>query len=804
MCYFQVIKEFHVNTTVSHFFAKTNMHLIVTNPGQKPDIVGFHMTLLKEEFITDVYFYTEGRKEWLRGKVQEQLGPAPRVEDIGHSVVHFNLAPRYQHATVYQMNVSIEAGGRIDFIVDSLRLLEETGKGLYTYEAYATFEHDVDKFVTSAIIDPCQSVTLQEFSSKVNYFKERFIRDISSDGTMKKEKCEIEWPLLVNGVKGGETLRWAFEFKPKEQGELGKCIMDKYGYFLQVVNVPLTQNRYVVKDIIFVLDSSGSMFERKIQNVKNAMDSFLRHMHQRISGTFNIISFSDSVQKAFDTHGDWQVAADLYTATDFVSSMEAGGMADIQSALLQALEALKKTKAEGRLSEAGKSGIIIYLNSNVPSAGEQDMERLVTNITTENTERFPIFGLAYGDDAELSFMTDLSHQNFGFVRKIEDLPRAHSQISRVLEEMNGVSLRDMRITVDNERDLEHFTESSRQVLLNGHDYMFAGRSINSNTFNWSISGLYMINSVLDETFKCTKAESTGDIYTVYKYLSVQQKLHWKDRSAKQDAVWNDFVTPGTSLKIKSSNFDIFLKQIDLIDFELLTEPRFSFLSGHEPINYKSFVLRHGQYEAQLQTLPQTPGVTPVQGELKAMVITIPKNSQWAKSLYDICIGKSQWGHGKWLLFEQAEYGVKIILSQPRCIECADMKRKHFVQIESGDSILSVSLDTDNLWGVASQTKTTLKTYTAENGESIRVEHWGVFLLKMMRIYEGQIANFKLSLTLSPLFDKSTNHVSGLMGDIAATSDKVLETMVANIEWCNHENVFFRIHIQPERVIAYSV
>ncbi len=186
-------------------------------------------------------------------------------------------------------------------------------------------------------------------------------------------------------------------YKPDSKGE---------GFFLLLAapRVDVDLQEVIAKDVILVLDVSGSMRGQKIEQAKEALSFVLDNLNEE--DRFNIIAFSTSTR----SYARELVAADeAWEARDFVARLEANGSTDINRALLEALS----------LTEGDRPAIIIFLTDGLPTIGEMEIERIIDNVgqaAPDNARIFP-FGVGYDVNTTLLDTIAVNHRGVsGYVR----------------------------------------------------------------------------------------------------------------------------------------------------------------------------------------------------------------------------------------------------------------------------------------------------------------------------------------------------------------------------------------------------
>ena len=133
---------------------------------------------------------------------------------------------------------------------------------------------------------------------------------------------------------------FALYFAP-EKDEIGVNLLtyrrtDEDGYFLLLASpgVDVKQNQVVMKDIAFVLDTSGSMAGKKLEQAKKALQFCVENLND--GDRFEIIRFSTEVEPLFDK----LVPASKPNRTkaeDFIKDLRPMGGTAIDDALRKAL-----------------------------------------------------------------------------------------------------------------------------------------------------------------------------------------------------------------------------------------------------------------------------------------------------------------------------------------------------------------------------------------------------------------------------------------------------------------------------------
>ncbi|MCK4472911.1 MAG: VWA domain-containing protein, partial [Anaerolineae bacterium] len=139
------------------------------------------------------------------------------------------------------------------------------------------------------------------------------------------------------------------------------------GFFLLLVapSVEVEEGRVIPRDVILVLDTSGSMEGEKIEQAQEALIYVLEHLNEE--DRFNVVAFSTGLQQY--ARG-LRPASEAREAAAWVRRLEAVGGTDINRALL---EALAQTGHE-------RPTVLIFLTDGLPTEGVTEVEQILANV----------------------------------------------------------------------------------------------------------------------------------------------------------------------------------------------------------------------------------------------------------------------------------------------------------------------------------------------------------------------------------------------------------------------------------------
>jgi Ca-activated chloride channel family protein len=205
-------------------------------------------------------------------------------------------------------------------------------------------------------------------------------------------------------------------------GSLGATVLSyrpsdsEDGYFLLLASpeVKAPDERPRPKSVVFVLDRSGSMAGKKIEQAKNALTFVLNNL--RDDDTFNIIAYDDRVE-TYKPELQRYSSTTRDEAARFVSNIHEGGSTNINDALKSAL---------AMVQDESRPSYVIFLTDGLPTAGETAEMKIAENAKQANKAHVRLFAFGVGFDVNARLLDRLSGGNFGtseYVRPDEDIEK---------------------------------------------------------------------------------------------------------------------------------------------------------------------------------------------------------------------------------------------------------------------------------------------------------------------------------------------------------------------------------------------
>lgn len=173
---------------------------------------------------------------------------------------------------------------------------------------------------------------------------------------------------------------------------------DKPGFFLLIASPQIEGDflRAQPKDLVFVLDVSGSMSGDKLKQAKAALRYCLEHL--RSGDRFDLVAFSTE-PRLF--RPNLQPVKAVPAAEAFVDSLEARGGTNIHDALLRALSLNRS---------ADRFFAVVFLTDGLPTVGITEDSEILKAVMQHNRHNVRIFAFGVGYDVNTFLIDQLAEK----------------------------------------------------------------------------------------------------------------------------------------------------------------------------------------------------------------------------------------------------------------------------------------------------------------------------------------------------------------------------------------------------------
>ena len=240
---------------------------------------------------------------------------------------------------------------------------------------------------------------------------------------------------------------------------------DGYLLLLASPEVKAADAKPPAKTIVFVVDRSGSMSGKKIEQAKAALKFVLNNLSE--GDLFNVVAY-DSVVESFAPELQRYDNDSRKKALGFVEGIYAGGSTNISGALKAALGMLKDSK---------RPSYVIFLTDGKPTTGVTKESQIVADAKSQNKVRARVISFGVGYDVNSRLLDKLARANFGqseYVRPNEDI---ENRVAALYNKIDSPVLTDVVVTFDLEGSKTEDGTAINRLYPRGTIDLFAGQQL---------------------------------------------------------------------------------------------------------------------------------------------------------------------------------------------------------------------------------------------------------------------------------------------------------------------------------------
>lgn len=210
----------------------------------------------------------------------------------------------------------------------------------------------------------------------------------------------------------------------------------KDGYYLLMISPKddLSEQEFSAKDIVFVLDTSGSMAEAgKMEKARAALLYGIRIL--RPQDRFNVISFAGE-ERLMETG---MIAADeagRKRGEAFAQSLRPVGGTNINQSLLASLR---------QFAVGERPKFLIFMTDGLPTVGETNAGRIVDNARLARIPGVRIFTFGVGYDVNTQLLDKLAAENGGVADYVEPQEDIEVKVSNFFAKINHPALTELQL-----------------------------------------------------------------------------------------------------------------------------------------------------------------------------------------------------------------------------------------------------------------------------------------------------------------------------------------------------------------------
>jgi Ca-activated chloride channel family protein len=342
----------------------------------------------------------------------------------------------------------------------------------FTY--VANHDNGVVEYIYPLKTDGKGTKTLEEFSVKAKITSQHPIQNVYSPthaiSLTRNGDKEVTMSFERSQAMLDKDFQLFYSLGNKEIGItplVHRPISSEEGYFLLLISpqLEISKTKIIPRDLVLVLDTSGSMDAVKMEQGRKALKHCLSNLNS--GDRFAVVTFSTNVRKYRESLVEAN-AEQVENAKKWVDGLKAGGGTAIQAALDSALELRGGT-------DDGRSFTMVFFTDGQPTIGEMKPEAIVKNVAKINSKNTRIFTLGVGDDVNTALLDQIAENTKAlstYVRPAEDI---EAKVSSLYSKISHPVLSNIRLTTSDNIQISEMYPPALPDLFFGSQLVVLGK-----------------------------------------------------------------------------------------------------------------------------------------------------------------------------------------------------------------------------------------------------------------------------------------------------------------------------------------
>jgi Ca-activated chloride channel family protein len=444
----------HVDVKINGQIATTSVDQEFYNPNSQR-LEGTYLFPVPKGAQIDKFTMEIGGKQ-----VEAELLPADKAREIYEDIVRKMRDPalmEYAGRDVFKVRVfPIEPHSRKHITLSYTEVLK-ADNGLVNY----TYPLNTEKFSAKPVKDVSVKVEVKSDRPLKTIYCPSHSVDIKRDGakraTVGYEASEVK-----------PDTDFSLYFAP-EQNDIGMNLLtyrhgDEDGYFLLLASPGVdVKEKILPKDVAFVLDTSGSMAGKKLEQAKKALQFCIENLND--NDRFEIIRFSTEVEPLFEklvSASD----ANRQKARAFVKDLKPIGGTAIDDALKRALSL--------QADRGNRPFVVVFLTDGQPTVGVTDPQAIVSRVK-QNSSGTRIFAFGIGTDVNTHLLDEIAEATRAFNQYVLPEEDLEIKVSSFFAKIKEPVLTDPQLKFTGDIRATKFYPSPLPDLFRGEQLVVVGR-----------------------------------------------------------------------------------------------------------------------------------------------------------------------------------------------------------------------------------------------------------------------------------------------------------------------------------------
>lgn len=447
------LRRHHVDVDIDNQLAVTRIEQIFVNPSDRLAEGTYIFPLPRGASVTDLVMYVDGKPIQARvlgaeearqtyEEIVRQMRDPALLEYIGQDAIQANIFP-------------IQARSEVKIEIEYRHILTvENGLVRYTYPLRT------DQFSTTPVDELSISVNVKSNDAIGSVYSPSHNVGISRQG-------EFDFRAGYEAYNTKETTNFNLYYSLASEAIDVNLLTyresaSEDGFFLLLIAPPVEADDSQIqpRDVIIVLDQSGSMYGEKWDQARDAAKYVLEQLNPE--DRFNVVAFSTGWRLYAN---DLQNPAEVSGAKDWLDGLEAEGGTEIDAALSQAFQ---QTDSE-------RQAVILFLTDGLPTEGETDSSKILEGVEASAPSNARIFSFGVGDDVDTFLLDSLSSGFGGTSAYVRPTERIDEEVSALYNKIASPVMTNIEIDFGSLLVEDMYPSEPLPDLFVGSQLIIAGR-----------------------------------------------------------------------------------------------------------------------------------------------------------------------------------------------------------------------------------------------------------------------------------------------------------------------------------------
>lgn len=265
---------------------------------------------------------------------------------------------------------------------------------------------------------------------------------------------------------------------------------DEQGYFLFLAGAPALskeKQKSIRREITLVLDRSGSMRGKKMEQVKEAAWQILQSLDKGES--FNILTYHQAIE-SFSRQAVEKNPENLMAAWRYIQSISPSGGTNIHSALAQALSTPP--------TSGGKTlPMVLFLTDGLPTIGQTEERKIRELPVKNNPYQKRVFTFGVGVDVNTPLLENIAYQTKAQATFVLPSENIQKKVMKIFNSLSGPVFSNLSLSIHDKEGnalpgrVSDLVPTQLPDLFFGDQLVLLGRYIGKGSITLKLKGDYL-------------------------------------------------------------------------------------------------------------------------------------------------------------------------------------------------------------------------------------------------------------------------------------------------------------------------